>query len=188
MGKVNENTTEYSTSLTSKGNIHVQNGQGLDINCNGNVTIGRQLAYSRIRCRGKVTIGAIDKPNGNIFACTVICQDSFTAGTIGAVSGSSLSIDYSEDFNTLLERKDTLDELLKKVTQNNDRHLERIKLINSQFIPQDMKGRVDDANQMFKSEKQLVDSLENKSMTYTSPKSNIKLTSKSSPINAFIQV
>ena len=36
-------------------------------------------------------------------------------------------------------------------------------MINSQFIPQDMKGRVDDANQMFKSEKQLVDSLENKS-------------------------
>ncbi len=188
MGKVNESSTEYSTSLTAKGNIHVQHGQGLDINCNGNVTVGRQLAYSRINCRGKVIIGAIDNPNGNIFACMVKCRNSITAGTLGAVSGSNLTIDYSEDFNTLLERKDTLDELLKKVTQNNDRHLERIKLINSQFIPQDMKGRVDDANQMFKSEKQLVDSLENKSMTYTSPKSNIKLTSKSSPINAFIQV
>ena len=163
MGKVNENATEYSTSLTSKGNIHVQNGQGLDINCNGNVTIGKQLAYSRIHCRGKVIIGAIDKPNGNIFACTVICQDSFTAGTIGAVSGSSLSIDYSEGFNILSDRKDSLDELLKKVKQNNNRHLERINLLNSKPIPKDMKGRVDDANQLFQREKKMVDRLEKKS-------------------------
>ena len=163
MGKVNDNATEYSTSLTSKGNIHVQHGQGLDINCNGNVTVGRQLAYSRINCRGKVIIGAIDNPNGNIFACTVKCRNSVTAGTLGAVSGSNLTIDYSEDFNTLLERKDTLDELLKKVKKNNDRHLERINLLNSKPIPKDMKGRVDDANQLFQREKKLVDRLEKKS-------------------------
>ena len=163
MGKVNENATEYSTSLNSKGNVHVQHGQGLDINCYGNVTVGRQLAYSRINCRGKVIVGAIDKPNGNIFACTIKCQDSVTAGTLGAVSGSSLSIDYSEGLNTLLERKDTLDELLNKVKQNNDRHLERINLINTKFVPHEMQGRVDDANQLYESEKQLLGWLENKS-------------------------
>jgi hypothetical protein len=163
MGKVNENATEYSTSLNSKGNVHVQHGQGLDIYCYGNVTVGRQLAYSRINCRGKVIVGAIDKPNGNIFACTIKCQDSVTAGTLGAVSGSSLSIDYSEGLNTLLERKDTLDELLNKVKQNNDRHLERINLINTKFVPHEMQGRVDDANQLYESEKQLLGWLENKS-------------------------
>ncbi|MGK0305226.1 MAG: hypothetical protein ACI8UG_000972 [Gammaproteobacteria bacterium] len=163
MGKVNDSATEYSTSLTSKGSVHVQHGQGLDINCNGNVTVGRQLAYSRINCRGKVTVGAIDKPNGNIFACTVKCQDTITAGTLGAVSGSSLSIDYSEGFNTLLERKDTLDELLNKMKQNNNRHLERINIINSKFIPKDMQLRVDEANQMFKNETQLLEWLETKS-------------------------
>jgi uncharacterized protein (DUF342 family) len=163
MGKVNDSATEYSTSLTSKGSVHVQHGQGLDINCNGNVTVGRQLAHSRINCRGKVTVGAIDKPNGNIFACTVKCQDKITAGTLGAVSGSSLSIDYSEGFNTLLERKDTLDELLNKIKQNNKRHLERINIINSKFIPKDMQLRVDEANQMLKSETQLLDWLETKS-------------------------
>ncbi|MFT5924777.1 MAG: hypothetical protein ACI9LE_001777 [Paraglaciecola sp.] len=163
MGKVNDSNTEYSTSLNSKGNVHVQHGQGLDINCNGNVTIGRQLAYSRINCRGKVTVGAIDKPNGNIFACTVKCQDKITAGTLGAVSGSNLSIDYSEGFNTLLERKDTLDELLNKIKHNNNRHLERINIINSKFIPKDMQLRVDEANQMFQNETQLLDWLETKS-------------------------
>jgi uncharacterized protein (DUF342 family) len=162
MGKVNDSGTEYSTSLTSKGNVHVQHGQGLDINCSGDVTVGRQLAYSRINCKGKVTVGAIDKPNGNIFACTIKCQNTITAGTLGAVSGSNLSIDFSDGFNTLLERKDTLDELLKKIKQNNNRHLERIKIINSKFIPQEMQVRVDEANQLLKSETHLLELLENK--------------------------
>ncbi|GAC19459.1 DUF342 domain-containing protein [Paraglaciecola arctica] len=162
MGKVNDSATEYSTSLTSKGSVHVQHGQGLDINCNGNVTVGRQLAYSRINCRGKVTVGALDKPNGNIFACTIKCQDAVTAGTLGAVSGSNLSIDFSEGFNTLLERKDTLDELLKKIKQNNTRHFERMNIINSKFIPHDMQGRVDNANQLFENETQLLQWLESK--------------------------
>jgi uncharacterized protein (DUF342 family) len=162
MGKVNDSATEYSTNLTSKGSVHVQHGQGLDINCNGNVTVGRQLAYSRINCRGKVTVGAIDRPNGNIFACTVKCQDAVTAGTLGAVSGSNLSVDFSDGFNTLLERKDTLDELLKKIKQNNTRHYERMNIINSKFIPQDMQRRVDEANQLFQNETQLLQWLENK--------------------------
>ncbi|WP_293746520.1 FapA family protein [uncultured Paraglaciecola sp.] len=162
MGKVNDSATEYSTSLTCKGSVHVQHGQGLDINCNGSVTVGRQLAYSRINCRGKVTVGAIDKPNGNIFACMIKCQDQVTAGTLGAVSGSNLSVDFSEGFNTLLERKDTLDELFKQIKQNNTRHFERMNIINSKFIPQDMQGRVDEANQLFQNETQLLQWLESK--------------------------
>lgn len=162
MGKVNDSATEYSTSLTSKGSVHVQHGQGLDIKCTGNVTVGRQLAYSRINCRGKVSVGAIDNPNGNIFACTIKCQDTVAAGTLGAVSGSNLSVDFSEGFNTLLERKDTLDELLKKIKQNNTRHFERMNIINSKFIPEDMQGRVDEANQLFENESQLLQWLENK--------------------------
>jgi uncharacterized protein (DUF342 family) len=162
MGKVNDSATEYSTNLTSKGSVHVQHGQGLDINCNGNVTIGKQLAYSRINCRGKVTVGSIDQPNGNIFACTIKCQDKITAGTLGAVSGSNLSVDFSEGFNTLLERKDTLDDLLKQIKQNNTRHFERINLINSKAIPLDMQERVDEANQLFQNESQLLEWLESK--------------------------
>lgn len=162
MGKVNDSATEYSTSLTSKGSVHVQHGQGLDINCKGNVTVGRQLAYSRINCRGKVSVGAIEKPNGNIFACSIKCHDVVTAGTLGAVSGSNLNVDFSEGFNTLLERKDTLDELLKKIKQNNTRHFERMNIINSKLIPQDMLDRVAEANQLFENESQLLIWLESK--------------------------
>ena len=163
MGKVNVNTTQYSTNLTSKGSVHIQHGQGLDINCNGSVTVGKQLAYSRINCRGGVTVGAIDTTNGNIFACTIKCQDKFISGTLGAISGSNLTVDFSDGFNLLLERKDTLDELLRQIRQNNTRHLERMNMINKKFIPHTMQQRVDDANQLYQNESQLLQWLENKS-------------------------
>jgi hypothetical protein len=162
MGKVNENGTEYSTNLTSKGSVHVQHGQGLNINCSGDVTIGRQLAYSQINCRGKVTVGNLDNPNGNIFACSIKCQDKVIAGTLGAISGSNLSIDFSDGFDVLLERKETLDELLKQVKQNNTRHSVRISTINGKYIPRDMQQRVDEANQLYQNEIQLLEWLENK--------------------------
>jgi hypothetical protein len=47
--------------------------------------------------------------------------------------------------------------------QNNNRHLERINIINSKFIPKDMQLRVDEAIQMFKNETQLLEWLETKS-------------------------
>jgi uncharacterized protein (DUF342 family) len=162
MGKVNNSGVEYSTNLMANGNVYVQHGQGLDINCNGDVNIARQLAYSRIICRGKVTIGSIDKPNGNIFASTIKCQNEVIAGTLGAVSGSNLTIDFSDGFNTLLERKDSLDDVLKQIKQNNVRHLDRINIINSKSIPRDMQTRVDQANQLFRNESQLLEWLENK--------------------------
>ncbi len=156
MGKVNDAMTEYSTSLIAQGSIHIQHGQGLDLKCNGNVSIGRQLAYSRIESKGKVTIGALNKPNGNIFACSIKCYDTFSAGTIGAISGSSLNIDFSDGFNNLLERKDTLDVLVKQISDNNLRHMERMNLINSKYIPKEMQHRVDEANQLFQNESQLL--------------------------------
>jgi len=163
MGKVNESGTEYSTCLTSKGSVHIQHGQGLDINCNGSVTVAKQLAYSRINCKGKVSIGDINHPNGNIFACTIKCHDKFTAGTVGAVSGSNLSVDFSDGFNIILERKETLDELLKQIKQNNSRHLERINTIKAMFIPKDMQIRIDDANKLLQNETQMLQWLESKS-------------------------
>lgn len=163
MGKVNSNDTDYSTKLKAKGSIHVQHGQGLDISCNGNVTIGRQLAYSRIHCKGEVSVGAIENPNGNIFGCVITCHKKVSGGTLGAISGSNLSIDFSEGFNSLLERKETLDELLRQIKQNNSRHQERMEIINSKLIPNDMKLRVSEANELVENEAQLLSWLEKKS-------------------------
>lgn len=164
MGKVNEHSTEFSTKLTAEGSIHVQHGQGLNIQCNGNVTIGRQLAYSKIVCGGGVTVGPVDKPNGNLFACDIQCKASITAGTLGAVSGSHLNIDFSQGFNNLLERRDTVEELLQQLRNNNSRHKDKFELIRSKKIHPELKRKLAEAEEMFKSESQLLAWLEEKAV------------------------
>ena len=163
MGKVNDASTTFSTKLVSQGNVHVQHGQGLDISCSGNVTIGRQLAYSRIICGGSVTVGPIDNPNGNLFACEIQSHGKVEAGTLGAVSGSNLSIDFSAGFNLLLERKDTLDELLQQLKQNNDRHMDRMSTIRAKRIHADLKQKYDEAEEMLRTEINLLGWLQQKS-------------------------
>lgn len=160
MGKVNDASTVYSTKLVSQGSIHIQHGQGLDISCKGAVTIGRQLAYSRIFCGGSVTVGPIDKPNGNLFACDIQSHGYVVAGTLGAVSGSSLSIDFSAGFNALLERKETIDELLQQLKQNNSRHLDKMESIRSKRIHRDLKRKFKEAEDMLRNELQLLQWLE----------------------------
>jgi uncharacterized protein (DUF342 family) len=164
MGKVNDAGTEYSTTLRAKGSIHIQHGQGLDIKCDGGVTIGRQLAFSKVVCRKEMFVGPIDKPNGNLFACSIFSQNRVQAGTFGAVSGSNLTLDFSDGFNTLLARKDSLDELVRQIRQNCSRHSERMKLIRSKFIPEDLQDKVNAAQEMFENENQLMQWLEQKAI------------------------
>lgn len=162
MGKVNEQSDTYSTILEAHGGIHVAHGQGLDIRCNGNVTIGRQLAYSRINCRGTVTAGPIDRPNGNLFACEVSCYGKIKAGTIGAVSGSTLAVDFSNGLNQLMEKKDQLDELWVQLQQNTRAHETKINFIKSKKIPYELLEDVNMAISLYKNERRTLDWLEEK--------------------------
>ncbi|NMH58725.1 DUF342 domain-containing protein [Alteromonas ponticola] len=162
MGKVNENASSYSCQLQAAGSIHVQHGQGLDLQCAGDITVGRQLAYSRLKCNGSVIVGQIDNPQGNLFACDVVSQNKVIAGTLGAVSGSTLKVDFSPGFNLLLERKDSLDELLRQIKENNLRHKERLDFIKKKIIPSDLKSKVDEALELLKNEEALLHWIESK--------------------------
>ena len=164
MGKVNDDQSEFSCELKASGSVHVQHGQGLDIKCGGNITIGRQLAYSQLECKGSITVGQVDNPKGNLFACDVVSQKSVNAGTLGAVSGSNLTIDFSKGFNHLMERKDTLDDLLKQLRENNSKHKDKIDLIKSKLIPKNMRSKVDGAIELFENEAQLLNWLEVKAL------------------------
>lgn len=162
MGKVNENSDEYSTHLTAQGSVHVAHGQGLDIKCNGSVTIGRQLAYSRIRCKGDVTAGPVTMPNGNLFACDITSYGKVKAGTIGAVSGSTLSIDFSQGLNNLMEKKDQLDELWLQLQKNAKSHESSINFIKSKKIPKDLLDKVNECISLYNNEKKTLSWLEEK--------------------------
>ena len=162
MGKVNDNDGEYHCKLIAAGSIHVQHGQGVEIQCKGDVTVGRQLAYSRLRCGGAVIVGQLDNPMGNLFACDIISQGRVEAGTLGAVSGSTLKIDFSPGFNLLLERKDGLDELLKQIRENNSKHKEKIDLLKSKKVPKELKQKMTDALELFNNETALLEWIEGK--------------------------
>ncbi|GGW76668.1 DUF342 domain-containing protein [Alteromonas halophila] len=160
MGKVNEQTSEFSCKLSATGSIHVQHGQGIDIQCAGNVTVSRQLAYSRIRCGGSVTVGQVDNPRGNLFACDIVSQAKVVAGVLGAVSGSTLKVDFSPGFNLLLERRDNLEDLLKQLRHNNSRHKEKVDLIKSKLVPKELKDKVDEVFEIYKNETALLNWIE----------------------------
>ena len=179
MGKVNDNSSEYTCKLVAAGSIHVQHGQGIDVQCSGSITVGRQLAYSRLRCGGGVTVGQLDKPMGNLFACEIISQDKVEAGTLGAVSGSTLKIDFSQGFNLLLERKDSLDDLVRQLRENNLKHKEKIDIIRNKRVPEELRAKVHDALELFNNESALLEWLELKAIEVKNAKdmyqSGIKL-------------
>lgn len=179
MGKVNDTQGDFQCKLVAAGSIHVQHGQGIDVQCNGDITVGRQLAYSRLRCAGAVIVGQIDKPMGNLFACEIVGQARVEAGTLGAVSGSTLKVDFSPGFNLLLERKDSLDELLKQLRENNLKHKEKISLIKSKKVPRELQNKVAEALELVNNENALLEWLENKSnivkMAKESYQTDIKL-------------
>ena len=170
MGKVNDNSSDYTCKLVAAGSIHVQHGQGIDVQCSGSITVGRQLAYSRLRCGGGVTVGQLDKPMGNLFACEIISQDKVEAGTLGAVSGSTLKIDFSQGFNLLLERKDSLDDLVRQLRENNLKHKEKIDIIRNKRVPEELRAKVNDALELFNNESALLEWLELKAIEVKSAK------------------
>lgn len=162
MGKVNDADSEYHCKLVAAGSVHVQHGQGIEIKCGGNVTIGRQLAYSKLRCAGSVTVGQLDNPMGNLFACDIVSQNRIEAGTLGAVSGSTLKIDFSPGFNLLSERKESIDELLRQLRENNLKHKEKIELLQSKKVPKELQRKVSEALELLNNENALLDWIENK--------------------------
>jgi hypothetical protein len=61
-----------------------------------------------IKIQGNITIGKTDNPLGKLSASTVICAKTIRAGHFGAILGSSLMIDYTEDYNIALEKHERL--------------------------------------------------------------------------------
>lgn len=172
MGKVNDSPDEFNCQLIAAGSIHVQHGQGIEIQCAGNITVGRQLAYSKLRCNGAVIVGQIDKPMGNLFACEIVGQERIEAGTLGAVSGSTLKVDFSPGFALLAERKDSLDELLRHLRANNLKHKQKIELLKCKRVPKELKAKVEDAFEMFNNESALLEWIENKMIEVSAAKVN----------------
>ena len=112
----------------SGGSIYLGHAQGVSIQANGDLIVDKQLAYSNVSCKGHITIGKIDNPLGKLFASTIKCNKTINAGHIGAISGSSLIIDYSDSFNKMMETHDRLVEQFESLSSTNADH--EIKISN----------------------------------------------------------
>lgn len=110
------------------GTLFIGHAQGVSIQANSDLIIDKQLAYSDVTCKGNITIGKIDNPLGKIFASTIRCNKTIQAGQIGAVSGSSLVIDYSLIYNKIVETYDRLVEQFDNLSTTNADH--EIKISN----------------------------------------------------------
>jgi uncharacterized protein (DUF342 family) len=157
MGKMNEEDCK----LHAKGSIFVQHGQGLDIVAGKSLNVRKQLAYSRVKTGGTVTIGDPGKPMGSVFASAIHCGSTLYAGTVGAVSGSSLTVDFSEGENLLNTRYDAILKALKKLTANNFDHGVKLRELHSKRVPNALINQLSRMDSTFESEKHLLNWLEN---------------------------
>lgn len=138
MGKMHD----VDCQLIAQGNIFIQHAQGLDINVGKDLRVAKQLAYSRVDCKGSIFVGTEDNPMGNLFASTINCARAVYAGNIGAISGSALSIDFSNGFNLLNTRIEQMTELFNNVSSTNAEHETKAAIINNMFIPNEIKDKL----------------------------------------------
>jgi len=73
------------------------------------------------------------------------------------VSGSVLNIDYSEGYNLLVNRTESLANLLKTLTRKNADHEIRISDINNKIIPESLLNKMAKLNDELASERILLD-------------------------------
>ena len=170
MGKQSDNHNEFTCTINAGGSVYLQHGQGLDILCGGDLNVGRQLAHCRAITGGKLVVGQVENPQGNLFACEVSSHGPVIAGTVGAVSGSNLRIDFSAGFNQLQSRKDLFDDLLKQLRNNTERHKQKVDNIINRAVPKSMLSRVDEAKEMLKNETNLLTWMEQKAVEMSEAK------------------
>jgi uncharacterized protein (DUF342 family) len=127
--------SDVDCQLIAKGNIFLQHGQGLDIQVEKNLTVKKQLAFSRVTCKGQLSIGDPDNPTGNLFASKITAYDTIRAGSVGAISGSALEIDFSEGFNKLVNGLEAVTDLLDALSSVNADHEIKLSKIYAKKLP-----------------------------------------------------
>lgn len=137
-GKMNDDDCR----LIAKGSIFIQHGQGLDIQVGKDLNVKRQLAYSRVTCKGHIYIGDPDNLTGNLFASKINAYGSVRAGSIGAISGSALEIDFSQGFNDLSHRLDAISDLRDALASVNADHEIKLSKINAKKFPPSLQKKL----------------------------------------------
>lgn len=156
-GQTVDNDTPPNCIMRAEGNILIENAQGMDIICGGDLIVRKQLAFSNIVCKGKIIVGKDnDKPDGIILGCNIDARGEIIAGTIGATSGSNIAIDYTKQYNDVITSAASLHkqyiELQKKFLQHQDALLK----LKAKKLPPELASKITVLESAVVKEKQLL--------------------------------
>lgn len=113
---------DVDCQLYASGNIFLQHGQGLDLVAGKSINASKQIAHCEIKCGASLVVGDLENPRGNLFACKIKSGGPVKAGSVGAISGSALEIDFSDEHTKLTERLNALADLLSNLKSTNAVH------------------------------------------------------------------
>ncbi len=155
-GQTVDSHTDPNCILRAQGNIVIENAQGVDIICAGDLIVRKQLAFSKIESKGSIFVGKSDKPDGSIIGCHIYACGEIKAGTIGATSGSHISIDYTAEYKAVLDSANTLKKQYNALFQVYEQHQTALLRVKQKILPEELQQKIHQLTQAVIKEKQLL--------------------------------
>ncbi|MDT0594193.1 DUF342 domain-containing protein [Glaciecola petra] len=121
---------EKDCCLIAKGSVFLQHGQGLDITADKNINIMTQLAHSVLHCGEDLIVGEVKQPLGKIFASYIYATKKVMAGTLGAISGSDLIIDYAKPHIAMSEKLKSMNTMYEDLLVKNTEHEKKLENVH----------------------------------------------------------
>ena len=99
--------SDYSTVVTAKGDVQCNMAQYARFNCGGNLYVNKQLVHSAVEAHS-VFAGPEEKPTGKIIGGTFYLDQGVYAGSLGALSISSVVIRLNRLIDPIVEKQEVL--------------------------------------------------------------------------------
>lgn len=99
--------SEYSTVVQAKGDVQCNMAQYARFRCGGNLYVNKQLVHSAVEAR-IVFAGPEDKPTGKIIGGNFYLDQGVYAGSLGALSISSIVIRLNRLIDPIVEKQEVL--------------------------------------------------------------------------------
>lgn len=155
-GQTVDNNTDPNCVIRADGNVCIENAQGLDIICGGNLIVRKQLAFSKIVCKGNIFVGKDDKADGILIGCQIVARGEITAGVIGATSGSSISIDFTQEYNKVYLAATSLNKQYKTLLATYTQHQDALLRVKGKKLPPELSNKMNVLEAAVIKEKQLL--------------------------------
>ena len=161
-GQTVDNNTVPNCVIRAGGTVCIENAQGLDIICGGDLIVRKQLAFSRIVCKGNIFVGKQDKADGILIGCQISGRGEITAGVIGATSGSSISIDFTQEYNNVHRAAASLKKQYESLRSTYTQHQKSLLEFKGKKLPPELSSKINLLETAIIKEKQLLNWLKEK--------------------------